>query len=197
VITLNGFEKRTKAKKAAIIDAARELFTARGIQGVSISEIAERANVSQVSIYNYFGDKNSLAKEAFLSFIEQAISKFELILEGDAPFAEKLELIMQDKSDMVKQVALSHFDELALGDKVLLTVLGEAVMDKVTVLYQSFIEMGKKEGAINPAISTEAAMSYLMMTMSIFERPDFLTTSDDYKLGMIELFLYGLVGHRD
>jgi AcrR family transcriptional regulator len=43
--------------------------------------------VSQITIYNYFGDKNSLAKEAFISFVETAIGEFEQILANDIPFA--------------------------------------------------------------------------------------------------------------
>jgi len=194
VIRLNGYEKRTNVKKAAIINVARELFTARGMQDVSISEIAKLANVSQVSIYNYFGDKNSLAKEAFLSLIETAISEYEQILMSNIPFAEKLELIMQDKSDMVSKIALSHFNEQALNDDTLCLIFGEAVKEQAMSLYQNFIELGKREGVINKDIPTEAVMCFFMMSMSIFQRPDFLTTSNDYKMGMMKLFLYGLIG---
>jgi AcrR family transcriptional regulator len=194
---LNGYEKRTNAKKTAIIEAARELFTVRGIQDVSISEIARRANVSQVSIYNYFGDKNLLAREAFLSYIEQAINEYEKILASDISFAEKLELIIQDKSDMISQVALSNFNEKALDDKSLLKIFGEAIQEKAAALYHSFIEMGKNESAINNNIPTEAAMNFVMMSIQLFKRPDFLTSSDEYKLGMMNLFLYGLIGKKD
>ena len=44
---MNGYEKRTQAKKEAILNVARELFTKRGIADVKISEIAAKANVSQ------------------------------------------------------------------------------------------------------------------------------------------------------
>ena len=191
---MNGYDKRTNAKKTAIINAARELFTARGMQDVSISEIAKLANVSQVSIYNYFGDKNSLAKEAFVSLIETAIGEFAQILAGSAPFSEKLELIMQDKSDMVRKIALSHFNEQALNDDILRQIFGEAVKEKAMSLYQNFIELGKREGVIDKDIPTEAVMCYFMTSMSIFQRPDYLTTSNDYKMGIMKLFLYGLIG---
>ncbi|MFA7139378.1 MAG: TetR/AcrR family transcriptional regulator, partial [Bacteroidales bacterium] len=60
---MNGYEKRTKLKKNSIISAAWKLFSERGITDVGINEIATLAKVSQVSIYNYFGNKNNLAKE--------------------------------------------------------------------------------------------------------------------------------------
>ncbi|MDR1532921.1 MAG: TetR/AcrR family transcriptional regulator [Clostridiales bacterium] len=194
---MNGYEKRTNIKKEAIINAARELFAARGVQSVSIHEIAKLANVSQVSIYNYFGDKNSLAKEVFISCIEAAISKYAQIIECNIPFAEKIELIMQDKSNIVSEIALSHFDEQALNDKILRQIFQEVVKEKAASLYQSFIELGKKEGVIDKDIPSEAVMCYFMMSMSIFQRSDFLATSDDYKTGMMKLFLYGLIGNKN
>jgi AcrR family transcriptional regulator len=193
VIELNGYEKRTKAKKEAIIEAARELFAARGMQDVGISEIAKRAGVSQVSIYNYFGDKSALAKEAFVAYIAAAIGKYEEIMGREIPFAEKLALIVQDKSDMIGQAALSHFNERALSDAVLRQVFQEAIREKAAVLYRSFIERGKNEGAIDKAIPTEAAMAYFMMSMSLFQSAEFMAAPGDYKMGIMKLFLYGLV----
>jgi AcrR family transcriptional regulator len=197
VKSVNGYEKRTNTKKEAIIHAAHELFTSRGVQGVSINEIAKLANVSPVSIYNYFGDKNSLAKEAFLSYIETAISKYEQIIGSDIPFTEKLELIMQDKSDLISKIDSSHFNEQALDDKLLRQIFQEAVKEKAISLYQNFIELGKREGYIDRDIPTEAVMRYFMTSMLFLQQPDFLTMSNEYKIGIIKLFLYGLVGKKD
>ena len=191
---MTGYEKRTTEKKDAILRSARELFSARGMQDVGINEIAKKAKVSQVSIYNYFGDKKNLAKEAFISYVEVAMERFEQILQGDLPFSEKLEQIMQGKSDMVSQIALSHFNEKALDDKILRQVFQEALMERATVLYTNFIELGKKENAIDSTIPTPALISYLMMSMSILNNAEFISSNSEYKMGMIKLFLYGIIG---
>lgn len=47
----------------SILQTAIELFSVWGIKAVSIAEIAQKANVSQVSIYNFFGSKDNLAKQ--------------------------------------------------------------------------------------------------------------------------------------
>jgi AcrR family transcriptional regulator len=190
---MNGYEKRTDSKKKAIIDTARRLFSERGIARVSIGEIAKSAKVSQVSIYNYFGDKHALAKEAFISYIEEAIGKFEKIIESDMPFLEKLVSIMQNKNDIVDVVS-SHFDEQAWDDKVLQQIFQEAVKEKAMNLYAKFIEIGKRDGTINADIPTDAMMTYFIMSMSILQRPDFHKSSSEYKKGIMELFLYGLLG---
>ena len=79
---LNGYERRTKAKKESIVNAARKRFTTRGITDVSIKEIAAKANVSQVTIYNYFGSKNALQKKClFLIWIWQLKSMKKFLIE--------------------------------------------------------------------------------------------------------------------
>ncbi len=47
-------------KRAAILDAAMELFPARGYDGVSVDAIAQLAGVSKLTVYSHFADKEAL-----------------------------------------------------------------------------------------------------------------------------------------
>jgi AcrR family transcriptional regulator len=57
---------KTEAEKqqlrTLIIDAARELFVARGVDAVTMREIAKRIGYSATSIYLHFADKEALLK---------------------------------------------------------------------------------------------------------------------------------------
>ena len=46
-----------KATTAAILDAAEELFSARGYSAVAVRDIAERAGVSHPIVHKYVGSK--------------------------------------------------------------------------------------------------------------------------------------------
>ncbi len=48
--------------RTLIIDAARELFVARGVEAVTMREIAKRIGYSATSIYLHFADKESLSR---------------------------------------------------------------------------------------------------------------------------------------
>lgn len=48
--------------RTLIIDAARELFVARGVDAVTMREIAKRIGYSATSIYLHFADKEALLK---------------------------------------------------------------------------------------------------------------------------------------
>ncbi|OEU91673.1 TetR family transcriptional regulator [Streptomyces abyssalis] len=49
-------------KRAAILSAARELFLADGFDRSSVDAVAARAEVSKRTVYDYFGDKQTLLR---------------------------------------------------------------------------------------------------------------------------------------
>jgi AcrR family transcriptional regulator len=46
--------------RASILDAARMLFVERGIDAVSMREIAKKINYSATTLYHHFADKEAL-----------------------------------------------------------------------------------------------------------------------------------------
>jgi AcrR family transcriptional regulator len=58
-------ERKQRQARQRIIDAARELFLARGFDDVSVGDIAERAEVGRTTFFRHFGDKQEVvfAKE--------------------------------------------------------------------------------------------------------------------------------------
>jgi AcrR family transcriptional regulator len=55
-------EAERQQLRALIIDAARELFVLRGVEAVTMREIAKRIGYSATSIYLYFADKEALLR---------------------------------------------------------------------------------------------------------------------------------------
>jgi AcrR family transcriptional regulator len=193
-IIMNGYEKRTNRKKNSILQIATKLFIERGITDVSINEISTKAGVSQVSIYNYFGDKNNLAREAFISYIGQIVREYDELLDRNIPFSKKLEQIMLKKHNAILELSHSNFSHQALEDKVLMQIYKEAASIQAQSIYLKFIQVGKKAGAIDPSLSDEALLAFLLASASIMHQPDYYKKSVKYKENLTMLFLYGLLG---
>jgi AcrR family transcriptional regulator len=51
---------RTKQTQRALLDAARDVFTAQGFSNASIADVVERAGSSVGSLYHHFGGKSEL-----------------------------------------------------------------------------------------------------------------------------------------
>lgn len=191
---MNGYEKRTKRKKDSILQIATELFIERGITDVSVSEIAVKAGVSQVSIYNYFGDKNNLARKAFIAYIGKIVQEYDDLLDSSIPFSEKLRQIMLKKHNAILDLSRSHFSRQALEDRALQQIYEEASSIQAQSVYLKFIQVGKKSGAIDPSLSDEALLTFLLTSASIMRQPDYYKKSTEYKENLLRLFLYGLLG---
>jgi AcrR family transcriptional regulator len=53
-----------------ILLAARDLMVARGLRRVSMDDVAGAAGVTRVTVYRYFGDRESLVRATFLNLAE-------------------------------------------------------------------------------------------------------------------------------
>jgi TetR/AcrR family transcriptional repressor of mexJK operon len=65
-------EGRSARKRRAILDAAREVFLRNGYPGASMDEVAALADVSKVTVYKHFSDKQSLFIAVFTGAIQEA-----------------------------------------------------------------------------------------------------------------------------
>ena len=107
---MNGFERRREVKKKSILLAAYELFSARrGIKDVSIAELAKKAGVSQVSIYNFFESKENLVRQAIFAFMDEGMEESEAVLESDLPFRKKLEKLCSLRMKPIVNPARNFF----------------------------------------------------------------------------------------
>ncbi|MBS0582686.1 MAG: TetR/AcrR family transcriptional regulator [Proteobacteria bacterium] len=71
-------------KRAAILDAAKQLFVRQGFEGTSMDAIASKAGVSKLTVYSHYRDKETLFSEAVHSKCETLMPEelFEADLKG-------------------------------------------------------------------------------------------------------------------
>ena len=65
-------------RKAAILEAAMELFAEKGFQGASMSLLAKKAGISKGLAYNYFSNKEQLVKEVIHHGLIKMFGSFSL-----------------------------------------------------------------------------------------------------------------------
>jgi AcrR family transcriptional regulator len=117
-----GLRERHKAdRETRILDAARELFLQRGFDSVKVEHIADHADVSVGTLYNYFGGKTELILR--LSIIENervAVLAREYDVTADRPAPETFAVLMQKffqpESMMLRQDLWRTGFALAFGD---------------------------------------------------------------------------------
>lgn len=68
---------RSEARRAALLDAARDVFAGRGYHEARVSEIVERAGAAQGTFYLYFASK----REAYIALVDGWLERFWEVLE--------------------------------------------------------------------------------------------------------------------
>ncbi|MCW4454538.1 TetR/AcrR family transcriptional regulator [Flavobacterium sp. MXW15] len=77
-------------KRAAILDAAKEMFVELGFNGVSMDGIAARAGVSKLTVYSHFGDKEALFLEAVQAKCVEMMPDALFVTDAEGPLRDQL-----------------------------------------------------------------------------------------------------------
>ncbi len=77
-------ERKKQQTRQQIFEAARRLFEKKGFDRVSVAEIARAADVSEVTVFNYFPTKEDLFYGGMEFFEEQLIESVRSRPKGDS-----------------------------------------------------------------------------------------------------------------
>ncbi len=190
---VNGYEKRTSEKKEAIITAARELFAARGVMDVSVTDIAEKANVSRVTIFKYFRDKETLAKEAMKTWVEILLGEFKDILASDLTYKQRLLNIFATRITNREKIGEQFINVIAWEDAEMKKLINDMSREYALPIVFDFIQEGRDTGYIDASIDNDAVFAYLSAFGPIIRNPDYIKKGPTFQSGIFNLFMGGLI----
>lgn len=78
------------AKRAAILEAARRMFSQHGFEGASMDQIAAEAGVSKLTVYSHFGEKSALFATIVRMYCEQSLPAALFEPAPEVPLRERL-----------------------------------------------------------------------------------------------------------
>ncbi|SDL79256.1 transcriptional regulator, TetR family [Glycomyces sambucus] len=138
-------------KRAAILSSARELFLTEGFDRSSVDAVAARAGVSKRTVYDYFGDKQTLLHAVFDDVGQSLLATVRRTLDDtlhDLADASELEpalvafsmRITTDMLDSAEYTTLQRFVRTASGhlphpdDRALTNAPEEAMGERFAAL---------------------------------------------------------------
>jgi AcrR family transcriptional regulator len=195
---MDGFERRKEQKKESIRRAALELFQSFGFRKVSVNDIARRAGVSQVTIYNHFGSKEGLTRDVMKWYISSLLRKYTSMMDSGLSFQEKLENIVFDKTEVVSQFQGELTQTVLQTDPELRTYMEDIYNNHMMPTILNFFQEGIRQGYIDKRFSVDTILFYLeVMRRGLFAMPDvseYQKRNPDIFKELIELVTYGLNG---
>ncbi len=196
VNSVDGYQLRTEKKKEQIRNVSMELFKEFGFEKVSLAEIARKANVSPVTIYNHFGTKDELVRDVIKTFLEKEWNnRLKVIQRDDLTYYEKVETIILNTGE-ISGVNSELLQKMLESDPELKEFVQDFFKERMIYVI-NFFEEGKKLGFVHPDVSTEAIMLYLNILQNAVRDSHFFNdnSSRNSKLGeeLSRLFFYGFL----
>lgn len=147
--------------EVAALDAAIQCFWSRGYEATSVRDLADAMGIAGPSLYNTFGDKRMLYRQALEHYVERGfcdrVRRFESQLSPRAAigafFDEIIELSLADdqrKGCMIVNSAL----ELAPHDSEFQAALADVLRD-MEAFFHRCVKAGQDAGAINAALPAD------------------------------------------
>ncbi len=176
---MDGFERRKEQSKEEIRKAAWELFSQFGVDKVSMMDIANKAGVSQATIYNNFGSKAALVREFVNSAVEMLIRDVQKTIEPGQSFQEKMAGFFRFISAMMENGkpfaagSAAFAGSLDLQSDPEIKKIRIKAEEEMIALLLGLVQEGKQQGEVDPELSEEALRIYFLVFMDVFTHVEF------------------------
>jgi TetR/AcrR family transcriptional regulator, cholesterol catabolism regulator len=154
---MNLRERKKLRARSDILAAANTLIARKGYADTTMREIADTANVSYQTLYNYFPSKAQIVR-AMLTDVAQVDAKLTKILTGAEPLVTKLQRVVKHYFDLV-----AH-RERALWREIILEVFKNApeylVLRAVKIdagyqVLRTLLNEAQDSGELDPYVDTD------------------------------------------
>jgi len=89
-------EEHYNETKQSILNAALSISAIEGFEGLTITKIAQRLNITKPALYHYFKNKNDILIQLTLQYLDRAIKEIDTILHhGSYTYQEKLQQLLE------------------------------------------------------------------------------------------------------
>ena len=198
---MDRFERRKEKKKESIRQASLELFKLYGFKKVSINDIAHKAGVSPVTIYNHFDSKDELVHDVIKSLFNSMLERIQKIIDSDSPFPEKVEAIIFDKSQTASQFQGELAKTLLQSGPEMQVFVDKLIQEDSLRMTKELFEQGRKEGYVSKNISDESLFLYFqILRYGLSATADAIATvvlDENSIMELNNLFLFGMIGKQE
>ena len=124
-------ERRVTARRAQILEAAEAVFAAKGYHGATTREIAQAADVSEGTLYNYFANKRDLFIGLMASHTDELVESIAEV-EADSVEDAMVQLLAGQLTRMRKNHQFRLFLQEARLDPELNRTLVELMLPRIS-----------------------------------------------------------------
>lgn len=190
--------QRTTIRRQQIIDIIRNIISLKGIEHVTISEIAARIGTSKTAIYRHFKNKQDILG-LLINNIEETLME-----------ALDKAMVSEDPVQNLKNVLLAHLTyarerretsfivimgAMQFGDAIICKKISRLIrkyLRKIEKILTSAIKLGLIKKNINPRISAIAFLGLIQSTVTVWSYRNFNFVPKRIHAELWNIYLQGI-----
>ncbi len=148
-------QRRKQARPQELLDAALELFVAKGFAATRTEEVAARAGVSKGTLYLYFASKEELLKEVIrANVVNQIAEGMDIVRQFEGRTSDLLALMLRLWWERIGETPASGIVKLMLSEARNFPELAQFYVDEVVTpshrMLAEVLERGIRRGEFRP-----------------------------------------------
>jgi len=165
--------------RESIKESTKNLIWEKGIKDTSIVDICKNADISRMTFYREYNNKNEIVIEIFSEYYQELTNKHLIILNKPIPFIERLNELIYIKLDFINNMSRNLINDLLHQKNPELKLLLEEQRQKsFEILFQQIITEQKK-GHFRKDINLEFLKYYLNKLSEFILDPNLISIFPD------------------
>lgn len=186
-------------KRKQLIQTAKDLFFRHGIKRVTVEEICKEANVSKMTFYKHFKNKNELVKTWITEMTDEAMEQYRTLMDSDLSFEEKVRETINMKLEGTGGMSQDFFsDYIPHAEPELHDFLHQRTHEMMGLIVNDYAA-AQKRGDIRQDVKIEFILWYLNKILDLMEDEalqQMYENPQDMIMEMINFFFYGIMPRK-
>ncbi|MEN8228136.1 MAG: TetR/AcrR family transcriptional regulator [Bacteroidota bacterium] len=159
------------ARQKEIIEVALELISEKGIQGLTIKNLAKKIGITEPAIYRHYDSKIDILIAVLELFKQNTEQLFEKELNNDSKAIDKINHLFTKHfasfSATPSLISVIFSEEIFRNEPVLIDKISE-VIDKNDKILTTILINGQRNGEIRNDIEAKHLATMIMGTLRLF-----------------------------
>ncbi|MCF6156900.1 MAG: TetR/AcrR family transcriptional regulator [Candidatus Brocadia sp.] len=171
--------KHTEIRRQQIIDVIRHIISSKGIEYVTISEIAGRIGTTKTAIYRHFKNKRDILSLLIDNIEETLMRKLDTAMMGGNPILNLKKVLLahltyareRRETSFIVIMGAMQFSDMVIRKKI--SRLIQKYLRKIEKMLSSAIKLGLVKNTVNPKISAITFLGLIQSTITVWSYKNF------------------------
>lgn len=191
--------KRTEVRRQQIVDIIRNIISTKGIQYVTISEIAGRIGTTGGAIYRHFKSKRDILSLLIDDIEETLMDAFDKAMTGDDPIQNLNNILLahlayakeRRETSFIVIMGAMQFSDSIIREKISLLI--QKYLMKIEAMLASAVKLGLLRKEINVEISAIAFLGLVQSTVTVWSYKDYSFVPQKVSADLWNIYKHGIM----